>query len=71
MYTDANVVGFEKINALKGQLFDLEKKQGELLSEVESLRNIKQEQYKQLDNLAQTKNYGAKLRTVVDSIKVL
>ena len=52
MYTDANVVGFEKINALKGQLFDLEKKQGELLSEVESLRNIKQEQYKQLDNLA-------------------
>ena len=46
VYTDANVIGFDKINEAKGILIDLESKQSKLESEANSLRSVKDEQFK-------------------------
>lgn len=46
VYTDANVIGFDKINEAKGILIDLESKQAKLESEANSLRSVKDEQFK-------------------------
>lgn len=44
MHTDQNIVGTQKINELKGKLFEISAKENKLLSELNSLQNIKQDQ---------------------------
>lgn len=43
VYTEAQVVGFEKLNQLESKLKELEKKNAELQAEANSLQRIKNE----------------------------
>lgn len=49
MFTEANVIGMEKLNELKGKLSEVQSEQKELLSEAKSLRSVKDEQFRQLE----------------------
>ena len=71
VYTDANIVGFEKINQMKGEQIELEKVRHTLQSELDGLRNIKDEQFRQLESIAEVKNYPVKLRELFDALKTL
>ena len=57
VYTDVSVIAVEKINALKGRYIDIEKQNKSLKAEMDSLRLIKDEQYKHLESITETKNY--------------
>ena len=70
IYTDANVVGIEKVNELKGKLIDLEKVQKDLQSQMDGLRKIKDEQWKNLEQIGEIKNYPGKMRELFDAIKL-
>ena len=57
VYTEVNVASIEKINELKGRFIDIEKQNKVLKAEMDSLRLIKDEQYKHLESITETKNF--------------
>ena len=62
VHTEANVVGGEKINELKGKLIDLQEKENNLQSEMNGLKNVKNEQDISLKSGLNNKNMPEKLR---------
>jgi len=71
VYTQVNVINIDKVNELKGQLLDLEKQNEELTSEVTSLRKIKADQLREIDNINGVNNYPEQLKQLFMELKAL
>ena len=57
IYTEANVLVFQKINLAKADLIEREKKLAELQSELRGLRNVKTNQHLELEKQTIIKNF--------------
>ena len=71
MHSQAQTVGFEKINELESKLKLVEKKHSELLSEQTALKRIQNEQHKALEQVGDTKNYPGKIRQLLSEMREL
>ena len=62
---DANVLGFDRINALVYQLREATKLNHELMTEVKSMSRINNDQNKELERIDDTKNYPGKIKALL------
>lgn len=71
IYTEANVLAFQKLNAVRGDLIDREKTLATIQAELTSLRNIKKAQSNELEKQTIIKNFPDKIASLIDEVKHL
>ena len=71
IYTEANVLVFQKINTAKADLIEREKQLSSLQSELKGLRNVKNNQHLELEKQTIIKNFPQRIKDLMDEIKGL